>query len=502
VNIGGGFIVAHRMLDLFKRPSDPPEFNSKYYAPSAAVILAPPVAQLAGYDVGGASQLLAIGLCGSSLACLSSQNTARYGNILAMNGVGLGVLSTLAGMDPTVMGAGAATLAAGGALGYAGGRKVDLQELPQTVALFHSFVGVAAFTTCLSHYMAHVPVDAMSLSTGFMGAWIGGVTATGSVVAYRKLSGKMDTRAAPSNIAVDGGMLALSAGSLGYILTNEVTMGAGVGLMAIPTVTSLLSGWRRANAVGGADMPVIITTLNSSSGWALMAEGVMMGNSLLVGVGCMIGSSGAFLSHHMCQAMNRSLGAVLFGSFGQATGEAKTYDGVATETSVPETLEQIENAESVIIVPGYGLCAANAQYSIAELAANLKEQDKNVRFAIHPVAGRMPGQLNVLLAEAGVDHEDVLEMDEINDEFSDTDLTIVIGANDTVNSAAIDDPNCAIAGMAVLKVWESKNVVVMKRSLATGYAAVDNPVFFNENTRMLLGDAKSMSQQLNAGFQK
>ena len=376
VNIGGGFIVAHRMLDLFKRPQDPPEFSSYYIAPSVLTAGSVLAAHSYGMDVAIPSQVVAIGLCGGSLMLLSSQETARLGNILAMNGVGLGVLGTLCHMNPSLLSVGLPTLAAGALAGAHFGRKVDLQELPQTVALFHSFVGIAATTTCLSHYMAHVPTDAMGLSTGFIGAWVGGVTATGSIVAYKKLAGKMNTQAkAPmGGMALDGGMLALSAGSLGYIMANDVTMNQGLGLMMIPTLTSLWSGWRRANAVGGADMPVIITTLNSSSGWALAAEGIMMGNNLLTGVGCFIGSSGAFLSLVMCNAMNRSLGAVLFGSFGGSTGDAKTYDGVATETTVDETLEQIDNAESVIIVPGYGLCAANAQYSIAELAANLKQK--------------------------------------------------------------------------------------------------------------------------------
>merc|ERR1719300_214380 len=257
-------------------------------------------------------------------------------------------------------------------------------------------------------------------------------------------------------------------------------------------------------AIGGADMPVVITVLNSYSGWALCAEGFMLDNNLMTVVGALIGSSGAILSYIMCVAMNRSLPNVILGGFGTSstgTGKAMEITGEATVWKVDQTVEAMIDAKNIIIVPGYGLAVAKGQYPVAELVSILTKKGKNVRFGIHPVAGRMPGQLNVLLAEAGVSYDDVLEMDEINDDFADTDLTMVIGANDTVNSAAMDDPNCSIAGMPVLRVWESKNVVIMKRSLATGYAAVDNPVFFNDNTRMLLGDAKAMSQQLNAGFQ-
>ncbi|PIO72222.1 NAD(P) transhydrogenase subunit beta domain protein [Teladorsagia circumcincta] len=248
-------------------------------------------------------------------------------------------------------------------------------------------------------------------------------------------------------------------------------------------------------------MPVVITVLNSYSGWALCAEGFMLNNDLLTIVGALIGSSGAILSYIMCRAMNRSLISVILGGVGtksQGTGKAKAIEGTATETNVAETVDWLLNAQSVIIVPGYGLCAAQAQYPIAQLAKELSDRGIRVRFAVHPVAGRMPGQLNVLLAEAGVPYDIVEEMDEINDDFPSTDVALVIGANDTVNSAAEDDPNSSIAGMPVLRVWRSKKVVIMKRTLGVGYAAVDNPVFFNENTAMLLGDAKKMCDQLLA----
>ena len=308
VNIGGGFVVAQRMLDLFKRPSDPPEFQHYLLLPTAAGGAALIAVGQSGIPLDTAIQNGAIGLSGAALYCLSTQQTARFGNCLAMTGVGLGLGTTLADIypDANLLTQGGIAIGAGAALGFAKGRAVDLQDLPQTVALFHSFVGVAASMTCISHYIAHLPTDGMSLTTGFLGTWVGGVTATGSIVAYKKLSGTMDGGAInpPGGKITDVAMLGGSAATLGYMLTNDITSAGpmtGVACLMVPTVTSALSGWRLAKAVGGADMPVIITTLNSSSGWALAAEGVLMNNNLLTGVGCFIGSSGAFLSHHMCK---------------------------------------------------------------------------------------------------------------------------------------------------------------------------------------------------------
>lgn len=276
---------------------------------------------------------------------------------------------------------------------------------------------------------------------------------------------------------------------------------SGLGILGATAALSTTMGVTLTAAIGGADMPVVITVLNSYSGWALCAEGFMLNNNLMTIVGALIGSSGAILSYIMCKAMNRSLMNVILGGYGTlstAGGKAKAITGVHTEVNAPTVADMIYNARNIIITPGYGLCVAKAQYPIAELVSILKEKGKKVRFAIHPVAGRMPGQLNVLLAEAGVSYDDVLEMDEINDDFDDTDLTLVIGANDTVNSAAEDDPNSIIAGMPVLRVWKSEHVVVVKRSLGVGYAAVDNPIFYKPNTSMLLGDAKKVCDDLLA----
>jgi len=271
--------------------------------------------------------------------------------------------------------------------------------------------------------------------------------------------------------------------------------------LGLSALLSFAKGWHLTAAIGGADMPVVITVLNSYSGWAMCAEGFMLGNDLLNIVGALVGSSGAILSYIMCRAMNRSIAAVIFGGYGTLStggGEALKITGTHTEANVDQCVEMITGAKSVIITPGYGLAVAKAQYAVAEMTKTLKENGVNVRFGIHPVAGRMPGQLNVLLAEAGVPYDIVLEMEEINADFQDTDLAIVVGANDTVNSAAVDDPNSPIAGMPVLEVWKAKQVVVMKRSMASGYADVENPIFFKPNTSMLFGDAKTTCDALKS----
>jgi len=281
----------------------------------------------------------------------------------------------------------------------------------------------------------------------------------------------------------------------------DTSYSTGLACLSSTALLSSVMGYTLTAAIGGADMPVVITVLNSYSGWALCAEGFLLNNNLLTIVGSLIGSSGAILSYIMCVAMNRSLANVILGGFGTtSTGGGKPMEivGEATITNVDETSHMIDEAQNIIIVPGYGLCVAKAQYPIADMVSKLVKKGKNVRFGIHPVAGRMPGQLNVLLAEAGVPYDVVLEMDEINEDFEDTDLVLVIGANDTVNSAAQEDPNSIIAGMPVLEVWKSKQVVVMKRSLGVGYAAVDNPIFYKPNVSMLLGDAKSSCDALNS----
>ena len=346
-------------------------------------------------------------------------------------------------------------------------------------------------------------MDGVRAGAIYLATFIGGVTATGSVVAFGKLNGNLDSSAMNlsqrDNLNMGMGLGSLAAG--GLFLSDPSSGAKGVAALTATTGLSGALGAHMTASIGGADMPVVITVLNSYSGWALCAEGFMLNSPMLTVVGALIGSSGAILTHIMCEAMNRDVVSVILGGFGtRSTSVGDTdmsiYEGEHTEINVAQCVEQLKESSSVIIVPGYGLAVAKAQYAIADMVKNLTDRGIKVRFAIHPVAGRMPGQLNVLLAEAGVPYEIVEEMEEINDDFSDTDTVLVIGANDTVNSAAIDDPNSIIAGMPVLEVWNAKNVVIMKRSMAAGYAGVDNPVFFKPNTDMLLGDAKDTCDSL------
>jgi len=374
------------------------------------------------------------------------------------------------------------------------------------VAFFHSLVGAAAVLTCFSNYLLEQPHFATDPAANmiktflFLGTFIGGVTFTGSLVAFGKLQGVLNSNPLllPGRNLLNGGMLAANVGAMGYYMASD-SPSVGLSMLVATTALSSLMGVSLTAAIGGADMPVVITVLNSYSGWALCAEGFMLDNSLMTIVGSLIGSSGAILSYIMCKAMNRSLPNVILGGYGTSStagGKPMEITGTATEINVKDTVDLIEDAKNIIIVPGYGLCVAKAQYPIAEMCSILVKQGKNIRFGIHPVAGRMPGQLNVLLAEAGVPYDIVMEMDELNDDFPSTDLALIIGANDTVNSAAEEDPNSIIAGMPVLRVWQSKQAIVMKRSLGVGYAAVDNPVFFKPNTSMLLGDAKKTCDAL------
>merc|ERR1712136_450757 len=513
INVFGGFIVTARMLDMFKRPDDPPEYNYLYGIPGAAFLASYGYAVSQGYP-----EVHTMGYLGSSLCCvgalagLSSQPTARLGNALGMIGVSGGVACTLGQLLPSqpVLAQMALAAGGGGAIGTGIARKIEITDLPQLVAAFHSLVGAAAVLTCFSTFLVDFPHFATDPAANiiktalFLGTFIGGVTFSGSLVAYGKLQGVLNSAPLllPGRHALNSGLLAGNIGAMGYFLVDP-SFTAGISMLGTTAALSSVMGVTLTMAIGGADMPVVITVLNSYSGWALCAEGFLLNNNLLTIVGALIGSSGAILSYIMCVAMNRSLANVILGGYGTtSTGGGKPMEivGTHTECNVEETVEMIKDAENVIIVPGYGLCVAKAQYPIAEIVSMLSKKGKNVRFGIHPVAGRMPGQLNVLLAEAGVPYDVVLEMDEINDDFSDTDFVLVIGANDTVNSAAQEDPNSIIAGMPVLEVWKSKQVVVMKRSLGTGYAAVDNPIFFKPNTSMLLGDAKKTCDALLQGL--
>merc|ERR1712213_218990 len=456
----------------------------------------------------------------SGLACIgalggpSAQPTARLGNALGMIGVSSGVAATLGLLQPSpeVLTQMAVCAGAGGLLGTGIAKKIEITDLPQLVAAFHSLVGMAAMLTCFATYLDHYPGFAtdpaatMIKSALFLGTYIGGVTFTGSLIAYGKLNGNLNSNPLmlPGRHAINGGLLAANAGAMGYFLMTP-ELGMGLGMLGTTAALSSVMGVTLTMAIGGADMPVVITVLNSYSGWALCAEGFMLNNNLMTVVGSLIGASGAILSYIMCVAMNRSPPNVILGGFGTSstgTGEAMEITGTAIVWDLDQTVSAIADAKNIIIVPGYGLAVAKGQYPVAEMVTLLKKKGKNVRFGIHPVAGRMPGQLNVLLAEAGVPYDVVLEMDEINDDWDDTDLVLVIGANDTVNSAAEDDPNSIIAGMPVLRVWKSNQVVVMKRSLGVGYAAVDNPIFFNQNTAMLLGDAKKSCDGLLSKLQE
>uniref|UniRef100_A0A8C7ZME9 proton-translocating NAD(P)(+) transhydrogenase n=1 Tax=Oryzias sinensis TaxID=183150 RepID=A0A8C7ZME9_9TELE len=387
-------------------------------------------------------------------------------------------------------------------------KRIEITDLPQLVAAFHSLVGLAAVLTCVAEFMIEYPhldthpAAGVLKTVAYLGTYIGGVTFSGSLVAYGKLQGILDSAPLllPGRHMLNAGLMAASMGGMvPFMLSSSYNTGMGclVGVSGLSTIM----GVTLTAAIGGADMPVVITVLNSYSGWALCAEGFLLDNNLMTIVGALIGSSGAILSYIMCVAMNRSLPNVILGGYGTtstAGGKPMEIVGTHTEVNIDQTIDIIKEANSIIITPGWGLCAAKAQYPIADMVKMLREQGKTVRFGIHPVAGRMPGQLNVLLAEAGVPYDVVLEMEEINDDFPETDLSLVIGANDTVNSAAQEDPNSIIAGMPVLEVWKSKQVIVMKRTLGVGYAAVDNPIFYKPNTSMLLGDAKKTCDSLQA----
>ncbi|XP_045489395.1 NAD(P) transhydrogenase, mitochondrial-like [Pieris rapae] len=506
VNVFGGFMVTQRMLDMFKRPGDPPEYGYLYGIPATALLAGYIVTAMQGYPEVHQMAYLASSLCCvGALAGLSSQGTARKGNYLGMIGVAGGIAATLGALTPSaeVFAQMLGVAGIGGALGGAIAKKIEITDLPQLVAGFHSLVGMAAVLTCLATYMHDFPAmaldpTAVTLKTSlFLGTYIGGITFTGSLIAYGKLQGSLSSAPLllPGRHAINAGLLAGSLGCGGALIAMPDA--PGLPLLSAAAVLSGIQGLTLTAAIGGADMPVVITVLNSYSGWALCAEGFMLNNSLMTIVGALIGSSGAILSYIMCKAMNRSLPNVILGGYGVTTsGSARPAGATHTEMNVDTVADLIHRASNIIITPGYGLCVAKAQYPIAELVNILKDIGKKVRFAIHPVAGRMPGQLNVLLAEAGVPYDDVFEMEEINDEFPETDLVLVIGANDTVNSAAEDDPNSPIAGMPVLKVWKANQVVVMKRSMGVGYAAVDNPIFYNPNTAMLLGDAKKTCDAL------
>jgi NAD(P) transhydrogenase subunit beta len=445
-----------------------------------------------------------------SLGGLSNPETARRGNLYGMVGMAIAVLATVFG--PRVTAAGlpyiVAALVAGGAVGLYAAKKVQMTQMPELVALMHSLVGLAA---CLVGFASYV--DTSVAYTGaektiheveiYIGIFIGAVTFSGSIVAFGKLSGKIGGKPMllPARHWLNlAGLLAVIWFAVAFVQAEDVNV--GMVPLAIMTAIALLFGIHMVMAIGGADMPVVVSMLNSYSGWAAAATGFMLSNDLLIVTGALVGSSGAILSYIMCRAMNRSFVSVIAGGFGTGGGAAPAAAGGAQPqgevqaVSAAETAELLRSAKNVVIVPGYGMAVAQAQHTVYEITKFLREKGVNVRFAIHPVAGRMPGHMNVLLAEAKVPYDIVLEMDEINEDFPDTDVSMVIGANDIVNPSALEDPNSPIAGMPVLHVWEAKTSIVMKRSMASGYAGVDNPLFFKENNRMLFGDAKKMLDEV------
>ncbi len=451
-----------------------------------------------------------------SLGGLSNPETARRGNLFGMVGMTIAVLATVLG--PRVTAAGipwiVGALVVGGAIGLIAAKKVQMTQMPELVALMHSLVGLAA---CLVGFASYVDTSTVFATPAekaihemeiYIGILIGAVTFSGSIIAFGKLSGRIGGKPLllPARHWLNlAGLLVVIWFGRAFLNAHDIQ--AGMTPLIVMTVIALLFGIHMVMAIGGADMPVVVSMLNSYSGWAAAATGFMLSNDLLIVVGALVGSSGAILSYIMCRAMNRNFISVIAGGFGggapvpkAAAGAAAEPQGEVTPVSATETAELLREAKNVIIVPGYGMAVAQAQHTVFEITKLLREKGVNVRFGIHPVAGRMPGHMNVLLAEAKVPYDIVLEMDEINEDFPDTDVTMVIGANDIVNPAAQDDPTSPIAGMPVLEVWKARTSIVMKRSMASGYAGVDNPLFYKDNNRMLFGDAKKMLDEVLAAL--
>jgi len=445
-----------------------------------------------------------------SLGGLANPETARRGNLFGIIGMVIAVLATVLG--PRVTPAGYAwiigALLFGSVIGLYAAKKVQMTQMPELVAAMHSLVGLAA---CLVGFASYVDTSTVFPTAAektiheveiYIGILIGAVTFSGSVIAFGKLSGKIGGKPLllPARHWLNlAGLLIVIW--FGRVFLQAESIGDGMGPLLVMTVIALLFGVHMVMAIGGADMPVVVSMLNSYSGWAAAATGFMLSNDLLIVVGALVGSSGAILSYIMCRAMNRNFISVIAGGFGTGGGTPAAAGGAqpageVVAVSALETAELLREAKNVVIVPGYGMAVAQAQHTVFEITKHLREMGVNVRFGIHPVAGRMPGHMNVLLAEAKVPYDIVLELDEINDDFPDTDVAMVIGANDIVNPAAQDDPASPIAGMPVLEVWKARTSIVMKRSMASGYAGVDNPLFYKDNNRMLFGDAKKMLDEV------
>ena len=453
-----------------------------------------------------------------SLGGLSGEESAKRAVWYGIVGMTLAVAATLIGPGFGLWWLSLILIAAGGIVGFFVAQRVQMTEMPQLVAAMHSLVGLAAVFVGFNAYLELIRVNGMDEEERhalegfaailahkspieqsilrvevFLGVFIGAVTFTGSVIAFGKLAGKVTSKA----VKLPGGHILNAAAALGSVVLLILFLnGAGIWTLILMTVLAFFIGYHLIMGIGGADMPVVVSMLNSYSGWAAAAIGFSLGNDLLIVVGALVGSSGAILSYIMCKAMNRSFISVILGGFGNTTGPAMEVEGEQIAIDADGVAAALEDADSIIIVPGYGMAVAQAQQSVSELTKRLRAKGKEVRFGIHPVAGRLPGHMNVLLAEAKVPYDIVLEMDEINDDFPETDVVIVIGSNDIVNPAALEDPNSPIAGMPVLEVWKSKQVFVSKRGQGTGYSGIENPLFFKENTRMFYGDAKASLDSL------
>jgi H+-translocating NAD(P) transhydrogenase subunit beta len=436
-----------------------------------------------------------------SLAGLSKHETGRTGIRYGVAGMAIAMAATIwlsfsgEWSETSFIGLGLLVVAliAGGVIGLWRAKVVAMTGMPELIALFHSFVGLTAVLVGWNGALHakefnSAELEAVHSAEVFIGVFIGAITFTGSIVAYLKLSAKISSKPLilPGrnyiNLAALVGFIALT---VAYVITHDVSL-----LIAV-TILALALGWHLVASIGGGDMPVVVSMLNSYSGWAAAATGFLLSNNLLIVTGALVGSSGAYLSYIMCKAMNRSFVSVIFGGYGiEAAPQGEEETGEHTEIDAASVAELLSSAKTVVITPGYGMAVAQAQYPVAELAKRLREKGVDVKFGIHPVAGRLPGHMNVLLAEAKVPYDIVLEMDEINDDLAKTQVVLVIGANDTVNPAATENPSSPIAGMPVLKVWEAENVIVFKRSMASGYAGVANPLFYKPNAKMLFGDAK------------
>jgi NAD/NADP transhydrogenase beta subunit len=433
-----------------------------------------------------------------ALGGLSNQEKAKRAVWFGIIGMAIAVLATVAGSEVSMSTMLIGAIVIGAVIGAIVAMRVEMTGMPQLVAALHSFVGLAAVFIGINsdlsvHDFASEAARIIHEVEIFLGVFIGAVTFTGSIIAYGKLAGKIGGKALilPGrhlwNLVMVGGSLVLMLMYMNH---------AGSWTLYVMTLLALLLGAHLVMAIGGADMPVVVSMLNSYSGWAAAATGFLLGNDLLIVTGALVGSSGAILSYIMCKAMNRHFLSVILGGWGDATGPAMEIEGEQIAIDVDGVASALDDADSVIIVPGYGMAVAQAQQSVSELTRRLRAKGKEVRFAIHPVAGRLPGHMNVLLAEAKVPYDIVLEMDEINDDFASTDVVIIIGSNDIVNPAAQEDPNSPIAGMPVLEVWNAKQVIVSKRGQGTGYSGIENPLFYKDNTRMFYGDAKASLDQL------